>query len=201
MPALTSSMCAPAATWASASASTRLKSPAFISSASSLRPVGLIRSPIMTNGRSKPITTSRGRRADDGVGHGCSCSSCSSVSILADVSMRLLRRALRGRRARRSTHAVGPTSASKPPANASRPSRSRVYSRLDRDRQRLGGCREITVARLAARDATARCPRRPCRCRALRLARSMARWNLSDSSTWWRSRPTWPLTWAGMSRQ
>ena len=42
-----------------ASASTRLKSPAFISSASSLRPVGLIRSPIITNGRPNPITTSR----------------------------------------------------------------------------------------------------------------------------------------------
>ena len=32
---------------------------AFISSASSLRPVGLIRSPIITNGRPNPITTSR----------------------------------------------------------------------------------------------------------------------------------------------
>ena len=59
MPALTSSMCAPAATWASASASTRLKSPFFISSASSLRPVGLMRSPIITKGRSNPMTTSR----------------------------------------------------------------------------------------------------------------------------------------------
>src|SRR6185295_10784835 len=58
MPALTSSMCAPAATCARASASTRLKSPAAISAASSLRPVGLMRSPMMTNGRSKPITTS-----------------------------------------------------------------------------------------------------------------------------------------------
>ena len=58
MPALTSSMCAPAATCAIASASTRLKSPFFISSASSLRPVGLIRSPIITKGRSNPITTS-----------------------------------------------------------------------------------------------------------------------------------------------
>ena len=59
IPALTSSMCAPAATWARTSRSTRLKSPAFISSASALRPVGLIRSPMMTNGRSKPSTTSR----------------------------------------------------------------------------------------------------------------------------------------------
>ncbi len=58
MPALTSSTCAPAATWARASASTRLKSPACISAASNLRPVGLIRSPIMVNGRSKPMTTS-----------------------------------------------------------------------------------------------------------------------------------------------
>ena len=52
-------MWAPASTWARTSRSTRLKSPAFISSASSLRPVGLIRSPMMTNGRSKPMTTSR----------------------------------------------------------------------------------------------------------------------------------------------
>src|SRR5437763_1070479 len=59
MPALTSSMCAPAATCASASASTRLKFPAAISAARILRPVGLMRSPIMTKGRSRPITTSR----------------------------------------------------------------------------------------------------------------------------------------------
>ena len=59
MPALTSSMWAPASTWASTSRSTRLKSPFLISSARSLRPVGLIRSPMMTNGRSKPMTTSR----------------------------------------------------------------------------------------------------------------------------------------------
>jgi hypothetical protein len=39
-------------------ASTRLKSPAAISAASILRPVGLMRSPMMQNGRSKPITTS-----------------------------------------------------------------------------------------------------------------------------------------------
>jgi hypothetical protein len=58
MPALTSSMWAPAATWASASDSTRLKSPFFISSASSLRPVGLMRSPMITKGRSNPMTTS-----------------------------------------------------------------------------------------------------------------------------------------------
>jgi hypothetical protein len=52
-------MWAPASTWATASRSTRLKSPAFISSASSFRPVGLMRSPMIVNGRSKPMTTSR----------------------------------------------------------------------------------------------------------------------------------------------
>src|SRR5579863_3588655 len=59
MPAFTSSMCAPAASCARTSASTRLKSPAAISAARILRPVGLMRSPIMTKGRSRPITTSR----------------------------------------------------------------------------------------------------------------------------------------------
>ena len=59
MPAFTSSMCAPAASCASVSDSTRLKLPAAISAARILRPVGLMRSPIMTNGRSKPMTTSR----------------------------------------------------------------------------------------------------------------------------------------------
>ena len=59
MPALMSSIWAPASTWAMASASTRLKSPAFISSARSFRPVGLMRSPIITNGRPKPMATSR----------------------------------------------------------------------------------------------------------------------------------------------
>src|SRR5882757_2937825 len=58
MPALTSSMWAPASTCASVSALTRSKLPAAISAASSLRPVGLIRSPMMTNGRSNPMTTS-----------------------------------------------------------------------------------------------------------------------------------------------
>src|ERR1700730_16646329 len=58
MPALTSSMCAPASTWARASASTRLKSPAAISAARILRSVGMMRSPMMTKGRSKPPTTS-----------------------------------------------------------------------------------------------------------------------------------------------
>src|SRR6185312_11983451 len=37
----------------------REKSPAAISAARIFRPVGLMRSPIMTKGRSKPMTTSR----------------------------------------------------------------------------------------------------------------------------------------------
>ena len=57
MPALTSSICAPAATWASVSASTVVKSPAAISAARRLRPVGLIRSPMTQNGASKPMRT------------------------------------------------------------------------------------------------------------------------------------------------
>src|SRR5271157_2695455 len=56
-PALTSSTCAPAATCARASERTREKSPAAISSASFLRPVGLIRSPIITKGRSGLMIT------------------------------------------------------------------------------------------------------------------------------------------------
>src|SRR5690606_23467396 len=63
IPALTSSMSAPASTCATASASTREKSPRVISSARRFRPVGLMRSPITTKGRSKPITTSRVREA------------------------------------------------------------------------------------------------------------------------------------------
>ena len=59
MPALTSSMWAPAATCASASDSTREKSPAFISSARIFRPVGLIRSPMIVKGRSEPMMCSR----------------------------------------------------------------------------------------------------------------------------------------------
>ena len=58
IPALTSSICAPASTWAIASATTVSKLPAAISAARALRPVGLMRSPITTNGRSKPSTTS-----------------------------------------------------------------------------------------------------------------------------------------------
>src|SRR4051812_6777488 len=58
MPAFTSSMWAPASICAATSPITVVKSPAAISAASFLRPVGLIRSPMITNGRSNPITTS-----------------------------------------------------------------------------------------------------------------------------------------------
>ena len=58
IPAFTSSMCAPARTWAMASDSTLLKSSAFISSANNFLPVGLILSPMITKGSSKPILTS-----------------------------------------------------------------------------------------------------------------------------------------------
>src|SRR3984893_18253416 len=61
MPALTASMCAPAAPWATASERTRSILPSFISAASTLRPVGLMRSPMITNERSPEITTSRPR--------------------------------------------------------------------------------------------------------------------------------------------
>ena len=172
MPALTSSMWAPAATWARASASTRLKSPAFISSASSLRPVGLMRSPIMTNGRSKPITTSRLAElttvwvtiAPFSSGPFLGRADCVLLGRVAgvDVSARR-RRALRARRARRATHAVGTTSASQPPANASRPSRSRVYSPSIR-RQRRRRPSPDHPRTVGSRDATGRCPRGRCRC-------------------------------------
>ncbi len=58
MPALTSSMSAPASTCATASWVTVDSSPARRSSANFLRPVGLIRSPMMQNGRSRPIVIS-----------------------------------------------------------------------------------------------------------------------------------------------
>src|SRR5260370_31387010 len=61
MPALTSSMWAPAAACASASDRTRFITPSFISAASTLRPVGLMRSPMITKGRSPEMTTSRPR--------------------------------------------------------------------------------------------------------------------------------------------
>ena len=69
MPALTSSICAPASTCAIASATTVSKLPAAISAARALRPVGLMRSPITTNGRSKPITTSFVARRQQRLGH------------------------------------------------------------------------------------------------------------------------------------
>src|ERR1700730_10225068 len=61
MPALTSSMCAPAAAWAIASARTRSIRPSFILAASTLRPVGLLRSPMMMKGRSIERRTPRVR--------------------------------------------------------------------------------------------------------------------------------------------
>src|SRR6476620_6740518 len=57
MPALTSSMSAPACTWASASTVTVDRSPPRSSSAKVLRPVGLMRSPMTQNGWSWPMTT------------------------------------------------------------------------------------------------------------------------------------------------
>src|SRR3954447_1595759 len=57
MPALTSSMSAPASVWAIASAVTVDRSPLRSSSAKTLRPVGLMRSPMMQNGCVGPIVT------------------------------------------------------------------------------------------------------------------------------------------------
>src|SRR5512133_1227224 len=57
MPALTSSMSAPAVSWATASTATVDRSPPRSSSANVLRPVGLIRSPMTQNGWSWPMTT------------------------------------------------------------------------------------------------------------------------------------------------
>src|SRR3954470_14026649 len=57
IPALTSSMSQPMAIWASASSSTRSRLPSRSSSAKALRPVGLIRSPMMQNGLSIAIVT------------------------------------------------------------------------------------------------------------------------------------------------
>src|SRR5512132_4205541 len=59
MPALTSSMSAPARTWARASSVTVDRSPPRSSSANVLRPVGLMRSPMTQNGWSWPMTTVR----------------------------------------------------------------------------------------------------------------------------------------------
>src|SRR5215218_997520 len=57
MPALTSSTSAPASICALVSTVTVVRSPPRSSSANRLRPVGLIRSPMMQNGCSRPITT------------------------------------------------------------------------------------------------------------------------------------------------
>ena len=57
MPALTSSTSAPASTCAFVSATTVERSPPRSSSANFLRPVGLMRSPMMQNGCSAPMTT------------------------------------------------------------------------------------------------------------------------------------------------
>src|SRR5919109_4982510 len=57
MPALTSSMSAPASVWATASLVTVERSPPRSSSAKILRPVGLMRSPMMQKGWSGPIVT------------------------------------------------------------------------------------------------------------------------------------------------
>src|SRR5689334_22902310 len=57
IPALMSSMSAPASTCATASTDTVDRSPPRSSSAKLLRPVGLIRSPMMQNGCSRPIVT------------------------------------------------------------------------------------------------------------------------------------------------
>src|SRR6478735_779969 len=57
MPALTSSMSAPMAICASASSITRSRLPSRNSCAKALRPVGLMRSPMMQNGLSMPIVT------------------------------------------------------------------------------------------------------------------------------------------------
>src|SRR4051794_9312013 len=57
MPALTSSMSAPASVWASASTVTVERSPLRSASAKTLRPVGLMRSPMMQKGCSGPMVT------------------------------------------------------------------------------------------------------------------------------------------------
>src|SRR3954466_10361019 len=57
MPALTSTMFAPASVWAIASAVTVDRLPLRSSSANVLRPVGLMRSPMMQKGCSGPIVT------------------------------------------------------------------------------------------------------------------------------------------------
>src|SRR5439155_689827 len=61
IPPFTWSMWAPAAACAWASERTRSITPSFISAARTLRPVGLMRSPMITNGRSPDTTISRPR--------------------------------------------------------------------------------------------------------------------------------------------
>src|SRR5438552_8566312 len=61
IPAFTSSMWAPAAACAWASERTRSITPSFISAARTWRPVGLMRAPMITNGRSPDTTISRPR--------------------------------------------------------------------------------------------------------------------------------------------
>src|SRR5581483_3401462 len=56
-PTLTSSRSAPPATWSATSTSSCDRSPACSCAWNALRPVGLIRSPMTTNGRSGPMTT------------------------------------------------------------------------------------------------------------------------------------------------
>ena len=60
-PILTSSMSAPASAWARASFLTETKLPAWISSRIFFRPVGLMRSPIMTGANPGPAKTVRVR--------------------------------------------------------------------------------------------------------------------------------------------
>src|ERR1051326_1467729 len=90
-PAWKSSMCAPAATCACASARTRSITPSFISAARTLRPVGLMRSPMTTNGRSPEITTSR-LREERRVSQDLSL-----AERLVDLHHRLLQRLRAGR--------------------------------------------------------------------------------------------------------
>ena len=75
-PAFTSSMCAPASTWATASRSTRLKSPSRISCGEQLAAGGV---DALADDRERPVEADdvlAGRRADDGAGHaGCGSSS------------------------------------------------------------------------------------------------------------------------------
>ncbi len=83
MPALTSSTSAPAAIWASVSTTTVERSSLRSSSANFLRPVGLIRSPMMQNGCVDPMTTVLDRpwRIVSMVYAGTAARRCSSSSL------------------------------------------------------------------------------------------------------------------------